>query len=136
MRKATCGGLLVLCGFMMACAPPNPGGAGSLAARVDPGSYRCEPGHDKDQSDKHQTRARVSSAGMVHGWSASCEGCLHPLPLHPKLIAPAARHPTGAVGWWGTATFCGAPWVDDGDGLGYFTPGPITGRVSERGLRV
>src|SRR5690625_7327351 len=74
MRKATCGGLLVLCGFMMACAPPNPGGAGSLAARVDPGSYRCEPGHDKDQSDKDQTRARVSSAGMGHGWIDSCEG--------------------------------------------------------------
>src|SRR5690625_5692737 len=38
--------------------------------------------------------------------------------------------------WWGTVTFFGAHRVDDGDGLGYITPDPITARVSERGLRV
>src|SRR5690625_7326075 len=94
MRKATGGGLLVLCGFVMACAPPNPGGAGSLAARVDPGSYRCERGHEKDQSDKHQTRARVSSAGRVHGWIDSCEGWVKPQPLRHKLIGLADSQPT------------------------------------------
>lgn len=73
---------------------------------------------------------------MVHGWIDSCEGWLNPQPLQPKLIGPAARQPTMAHRWWGTVTFFGAHRVDDGDGLGYITPDPITARVSERGLRV
>ena len=131
MRKAICGGLLVLCGLIIACAPPNPGGAGSLAARVDPASYTCEPAQDQGRM-----RARVSSAGVVEGWVDACEGWLNPRPRQPQLIGPAARQPTMAHRWWGAATFFGAHRVDDTDGLGYITPDPITARVSERGLRV
>lgn len=126
-RKAVCGGLLMLCGLIIACAPPNPGGAGLLATRVDPASYTCEA---------EQGRGRVRSAGVVEGWVPSCEGWLSPRPLQPQLIGSAARQPTMAHRWWGTVTFFGAHRVDDADGLGYITPDPITARVSERGLRV
>lgn len=125
-RSIRCGLLLVV-SLMMACAPSNPDGAGSLASRVDPASYTC---------DQQEGQARVGSAGVVEGRVESCDDWLNPRPRQPQMLAPAARQPTMAHRWWGTVTFFGEHRVDDPDGLGYITPDPLTARVSERGLRV
>ncbi len=106
-------------------------GAGSIADKVNPASYRCVVDYGN----------WIYNAGVVQPAISSCNAATRipsgtPTPMHPQLTGAALDRPVPTHKWWGSIPFVGEMTVGDFNEAAYITPDPIRARISDKGARV
>ena len=106
-------------------------GAGNVADRINPASYRCVVDHGN----------WIYNAGVVEPGIAGCNAATQtpiglPTARVPQTVEPASQKPTATHRWWGSVPFLGEMRVGNPSDAAYITPDPIIARITERGVRL